>query len=227
MFALGRRIGRLVVGTSPVGGLAGAGGAVFGVVGCLALAAATAPLAEGAPRGRVVRVERGKALPPPRYCELPARGQAFCLGSPREGDRVTLFVADRAIVGSFAIDQVGKPTELYERGLCSDTGVGAVKGRGMRGSADAYTDLVGLRGAPLGDRAKVVTSWVPPDGRTDATVLVAVDGDGDGDVDIAVIRYRCDSTGAPVPDAEFLCHDTFVEERGRLKRSSQDILRAC
>jgi hypothetical protein len=72
-----------------------------------------------------------------------------------------------------------------------------------------------------------VTSWVPPDGRADAIVLIAVDGDGDGDADIAVIRYRCDSTGAAVPDADFLCYDTFARERGGMKRSSQDVFRAC
>jgi hypothetical protein len=225
MLARGRRIARLVVGTGGIaGGIGCAAGAVFG---CLALAAVTAPLAEGAPRGRVVRVERRKVAPPPRYCELPARGQAVCLGSPREGDRVTVLVADRAIVGSFVIDDVGKATELYDRGLCSDTGISAVKGRGMRGTADPYADLVGLRGAALGARARVVTNFVSPENHADAIVLAAVDGDGDGDADIAVIRYRCDATGASVPDGEFLCYDTFVEERGRMKRSSQDIFRAC
>jgi hypothetical protein len=229
MLARGRQITRLVVGVGGVANIAGGiAVAVAGaVLGWLALAGAMTPIAEGAPRGRVVRVERAKVALPPRFCELPARGQAMCLGSPREGERVAVLVADRSIVGSFVIEEVREPTELYERGLCSGAGVLAVKGRGMRGTADPYTDLVGLRGATLGARARVLTSWSPPSGRADEIVLVAVDGDGDGDADVAVTRYRCDATGAADPDADFLCYDTFVRERDRLERTSQDILRAC
>jgi len=197
-------------------------------LGGLALAGAAAPVAEGAPPGRVIRVERARAVVAPRFCVQPAGGQRVCFGRPREGEHIALIDAENKMIrGDFVIDTIADATEMGARGLCVDSGAFAVRGHLLRGDADPDVDLIGLRGLVLGARAQVLDGVDAPSGRPEETVDLALDTDGDGRADVVVTRFPCDAAGAMDLAADGRCFDIHVEERGRLRRTSRDILKVC
>jgi hypothetical protein len=195
--------------------------------GLLLVGAATA--AAAAPRGRVVRVERGTAAAVPRLCAMAAiRDQNLCFGRPREGERVAIIdLSEKRVRGEFVIESVEDSAELAQLRMCVDTGVQTVKGS-YRGGAEGGEHVVGLRGARLDPRtARVLSDVAPPSGRAEESVEVAIDADGNGRADLILTEYGCDATGAPASGTGARCFDTYLEQRGVMRRVQRDILRAC
>src|SRR5262245_29233155 len=89
---------------------------------------AAAVRAEGAPKGRVIRVERTTKVVVPRFCAMASvRGQSLCFGRPREGERIAIIdTSEKAVIGEFLIESVGEATEFSQLGICVDTGVQTV-----------------------------------------------------------------------------------------------------
>jgi len=193
------------------------------------LLAAALGSAGAAPPGRVVRVERAAILSVPRVCVLlGGRGQSTCFGQPTVGERIAFIdMVDRTVRGELVIESVGPPTELESLGLCVSSGA-----HGVRGTSAARLDeshqVVGLRGARLNPRiSRVLTDALPPSGRGEESVELAIDSDGNGRADLVLTQYSCDATGAMSASGESRCLDTYVEQRGTLRRVQQDILRNC
>jgi hypothetical protein len=196
---------------------------------CLLLVGAMALAAEGAPRGRVVRVERGVAAAVPRICAMGgSRGQHMCFGEPREGDRIAVIdLAERRVRGEFVIESVTEATELAAMGLCINTGVRTVKGSYVSGTEEGG-HIMGMRGAKLNrNLARVMTGVSPPSGRTEESVELAIDSDASGKADLVLTQYACDQNGSPSTGGDGRCFDTYMEQRGALTRVQQDILRSC
>ena len=199
------------------------------LAGATVLLAGAAPRAEAAPRGRVIRVERGVAARVPRLCAMTAvRGQSICFGRPREGERIAVIdLADKAVRGEFVIESVSEAADATHLGVCLDTGLQIVKGSYV-GGAEPGGHAFGLRGAKLSRRtARVISDLPSPSGRTEETVELAIDADGNGRADIVLTQYSCDASGAPSSGGMIRCLDTYMEQRGGLRRVQQDILRAC
>jgi hypothetical protein len=199
-------------------------------LGAVVLVAAAALAAEGAPRGRVVRVERTIAATVPRICAMGGgtRGQNMCFGDPRVGDRIAVIdMAEKRVRGEYVIESVSEATELSSLGLCISSGVKSVRGSYAAG-AEEGGHVMGLRGARLSRKlTQVLTSVPAPSGRTDETVELAIDADGNGHADLVLTQYPCDANGVPASGGDGRCFDTYLEQRGGLRRVQQDILRAC
>lgn len=201
-----------------------------GMIGAGAGLCAVVAVAQAEPRGRVVRVERAPAVTAPRYCSMAAdAGRRVCFGRPFEGEHVAVIdTVKRTVRGDFVIESIEDDLEYMSRGLCVAAGAYAVKGRFASGAPDRTTELIGLRGLKLGKQARVLAGGVqPPSGRADERVELAVDADGDGRADVALTRYPCDPAGNPRSGSEGICYDVYVAERGRLSRTSQDVVGAC
>lgn len=197
---------------------------------CLLLVGATASPAAGAPRGRVVRVERSPAVVVPRICAMGGggAGQNMCFGEPREGDRIVVIdLAERRVRGDFVIESVAEATDLASINVCISSGVRSVRGSYASGVEEGG-HVIGLRGARLDRRiARVLANVDPPSGRTDEQVELAIDADGNGSADLLLTQYVCDPNGAPASGGEGRCLDTYLAQRGVMRRVQQDILRAC
>lgn len=204
------------------------------LVGALALALAGtgAPAAGAAPRGRVVRVERESAGPPPRLCIMGhGRDAHLCFGQARAGERITLLVASEPrLRGELVIESVAEATDLHRDNLCISGGAQYVKGSYTPGT-DLSDVTAGLRGARLDLGVARVLEGVPaPGGHADETVKLAIDGDGNGSADLVLTSYRCTPEGAPAPSVtspDARCFDTYLAHRGKLRRVHQDIIQAC
>ncbi len=196
------------------------------LAGAVALVAVSAA---AAPRGRVVRVERGATSAVPRLCSIATgRGEGVCFGQPRKGERIAVLdLSERTVRGEFLIESVGAATELTSRGVCVSTGVQTVKGTYTSGG-DGLGHLMGLRGARLDPRIARVRVDVPaPSGRPDESVEFAVDTDGNGRTDLVLTHYACNESGAPAGDGEGRCFDTYMDRGDGLRRVQQDIFRIC
>jgi hypothetical protein len=199
------------------------------------LVGATALAASAAPKGRVVRVERpSKQAAVPRFCVLSDTG-SFCLGTPKDGDRVALIDRDRsAVVGELRIDSA-IPSALP--GQCPTPKPTAFKVTGtiVSGDPDLLSndhEIFGLRDVTLDRRvARMLTDLPSPRGNTNDEVELAVDADGDSDADYLLLSFPCDAAGAPSnrsPSSNgFRCLDTYVERQDKLVRVHQDILASC
>jgi hypothetical protein len=197
----------------------------------LLLVGAPAPAAEAAPRGRVVRVERSVASVVPRICAMGGgarSGQNLCFGEPHDGDRIAVIdLAEKRVRGEFVIEAVTEATELSSLNLCISTGVRSVRGSYASGVEEGG-HIIGLRGAKLNRRvARVLSNVAAPSGRADEQVELAIDADGNGQADLLLTQYVCDGDGAPAAGGEGRCFDTYMEQRGGMRRVQQDILRAC
>jgi hypothetical protein len=192
------------------------------VLGAMALTA------EGAPRGRVVRVERGAVKTVPRFCVMGGGDRNMCFGEPREGDHITIFdLGERRVRGEFVIESSSESTELAAIGLCVNTGIRNVKGSYTPGTEEGG-HVMGMRGLQLNRRIARVLENVPsPSGRTDDSVELAVDYDDNGQPDLVMTQYSCDVNGSPSAGGDGRCFDTYTEQRGGLRRVQQDIIRRC
>jgi hypothetical protein len=202
-------------------------GRLAGLAGLL-LASALGP-AGAAPPGRVVRVERAARVSVPRVCVmLGGRGQSTCFGQPSVGEHVAFIdMVDKAVRGELVIESVGPATEFDSLGLCVSSGAHGVRGT-FTVPIDESRQIVGLRGARLSPRtARVLTDVQPPSGRSEESVELAVDADGNGRADLILTQYSCDAAGGPSTSGEGRCLDTYLEQRGTLRRVQQDILRSC
>lgn len=194
------------------------------LVGALLLAAG----ASAAPRGRVIRVERGSIAAVPRLCAMGAsRGENMCFGQPRVGERVAVVdLGERVVRGEFVIESVGDAKDLLSRGICVSTGLQMVKGTYVDG-AQPGRQVMGLRGVRLSPRARVLSDVPAPSGRPEESVELALDTDGNGRADILLSQYACDVSGALSTGGEARCLDTYIDQRGTLRRVQQDILQVC
>lgn len=196
--------------------------------GALALAA-LALSAEAAPRGRVVRVERGTLSAVPRLCSLGGvRSQALCFGHPRVGERImVLDLTERTVRGELVIESVGDASELTGRGVCISSGGHLVRGSYASG-VEAPGHTMGLRGAQLDRRTtRVLIDVAAPTGRAEESVELALDTDGNGRPDLIVTNYMCDERGELAADAIGRCYDTYMRRHGTMHRVQQDIFQIC
>jgi hypothetical protein len=156
------------------------------------------------------------------------RDQNLCFGRPRAGERIAIIdLSEQRVRGEFVIESVEDSAELAQIRMCVDTGVQTVKGSYV-GGAEGGEQVVGLRGARLDPRtARVLSDVTPPSGRAEESVEVAIDTDGNGRADLILTQYACDATGAPTNGAGARCFDTYLEQRGVMRRVQRDILRAC
>jgi hypothetical protein len=185
--------------------------------------------AAAAPPGRVVRVERTAIATVPRICVmLGGRGQSTCFGQTSVGEHVAFIdMVDRSVRGELVIEAVGPATEFDSLGLCVSSGAHGVRGTVTVRLDDSH-QIVGLRGARLSPRiSRVLTDVLPPSGRGEESVELAIDADGNGRADLVLTQYSCDATGALSASGEGRCLDTYLEQRGTLRRVQQDILRSC
>ena len=185
-----------------------------------------------APRGRVIRVERGTSAADPRFCAIGLRSsESLCFGKPAEGERVLLIDPEqKVIVGELRIDKVTPTTDVGGMGFCSDAGLYSIKGTVVDGEERLVKrEALGVRGLKVNRKsARVLTNGASPSGRSTDRVTLTLDANGDGRADLVLTQYACDATGAPATTVEGWCVDTYTAQPdGRLQRTHQDVLKAC
>jgi hypothetical protein len=188
--------------------------------------AMSATASAGPGNGRVVRVERPRALGIPRLCELTNATQGLCVGAPKAGERIVIVdKTELQILGEFRIDQV---TPSLRHGRCDGDApkVFEVEGKVVSGNVDVTERLDGFRNLSVGPSSRLVKNQaLPPGGHGD--VLLALDGDGDGTTDLVVTRYSCDDRGVSDVAGNRLCFDTYRARDGRLQLVDRDRVKLC
>lgn len=200
------------------------------LVGVFLVGASALAFAAPAPRGRVVRVERPRAVAVPRLCDVQvATKTGLCVGEPAVGERIALVDQDRGVaVGEFRIESVAPATEPW---LCAGASASVYKisgaiAEGSHGAVANATRVIGLRNLRLAaDKAVVVRDAVTP--QLGERAELALDYTGDGNVDYMLARYACDEHGAPAASDRRVCFDSYLARGGRLERAHQDIIQLC
>jgi hypothetical protein len=189
--------------------------------------------AAAAPKGRVIRVERpSKLAAVPRFCML-SETASFCLGQPKDGDRIALVDRDRsAVVGELRIDS---SVAAVFPGLCPTPNPITFKITGtiVSGDPDLLSsghEIYGLRDVTLDRRiARLLADTPSPRGNPSDDVELAIDADGDSDADYLLVSFPCDGAGASTHQtgAAYRCLDTYVERQEKLVRVHQDVIQRC
>ena len=189
-------------------------------IGTFALAPARA-----APRtrGKVVRVERARgSKEPPKICDLRSDKGGTCLGSePNIGDIVTVLDENGVIADARIIEIVPYATGTS----ASACNAWNIRTDVVRGDLSAMTGRsIGLVDRDIHpQRAHVLKAELfppPPSGRSEDTVVMAIDRDGDRIADLVLSQSQCDGTGGA-------CIDHWGRVGNRLTRIQQTNFASC
>jgi len=188
-----------------------------------------------APRGKVVRVERGRARDTAaRYCVVNDQPEnILCLGTPPDAGEPITFVDVRVgVIGTARVTSsqssklypcAGRTPTIFDANVTLTSGDRDVIARGV---------TVALRGVKLDERAKVIEDYQPPS-PSEQNVLLAIDTNRSGDADIVLLQYTCDAQGNAMPlgsgggNVNTQCYDTYVNRGDKLVRAHQDIIEIC
>ena len=171
----------------------------------VALAGLSASAFADAPRGKIIRIERGgsgsSAL---RYCDVEATPEIQCFGdvAPARGDLVQVFDDDRKLMDL----RVSGVTPM--RDGCSVAWRITYEGTPPADSRN----LMGIIGVPMaskGHRVKDRGSRIP-NGYAQEMLIFGFDHDGDDRSDYAWSFFMCDSSGTPNQNSNNMCISTFT-----------------
>jgi len=198
-------------------------------VASVVLFSATALTAWGAPRGRVVRVERqrGGTAAVPVLCEVKTDGSGICVGpAPQVGDSITV-VDDTHTIAEVRI------TRIQAMAPQCNT-LWSFSGEATRGdlSQSKSSKTIGVidpgidrRLAHRVDEDHIESPTPGPEVR----VLLGVDRDGDGTADMIVTQFNCDKQGQPTSSSSAVdfCIDIWSERDAVMKRAWSTKLQSC
>jgi len=193
------------------------------VVGAFALPAAGAPRA----KGKVIRVERqrGTAVTP-RVCDVRADKAGTCLGpEPQIGEVITVLDENGVIAEVRIVEAVAFSTG----GSNACQSLWNIKTEVVRGDLTTIPlrtiGVVDPEVHPRKGRMMPKEQFpLPPSGRSDEQVVVAVDRDGDRTADIVLTQNACDGTNAVQGGS---CIDEWARVNGRLIKVQQTNFATC
>jgi hypothetical protein len=183
-------------------------------------------VAQAAPRGKVVRVERahGDRVGIPRLCEIESNGKGTCLGGVAEVrvGEIAIVVDSQSVVAQMRIDEVSImsatcPMLTTIHGTFLGTGSFVKNGQAF-GVIDGGVDPD--RGRLIAD----VNSLPSPNGID--RVSIAIDRDGDQVADIEMTTGACDGSGNPLASGE-PCLDVWTKAGHGMQLATHTSLASC
>lgn len=207
------------------------GAALVPALGALALASAGAPAdaGDGPPtgkrKGKVVRVERGRAgaVGTPRLCPNVQGTYVTCPGRAPAVGEVGVIVNEQGAVGAARVSAVVPIFDGCGNEASWNATLEVTRGDPQTFGWQAHL----LLEWPRAERLRVIPDngqYVLPQGRNE-WLMAGLDGDGDHQADHAVTMFACDPTGRPGQGAS--CVAYYERDDSEYVERRLDIRPAC
>jgi hypothetical protein len=183
-------------------------------------------------RGKVVRVERGRAdrVGQPRFCQIRPDGSATCFGKVPEVGQIGTVMDDVSRKATVRITQVTPSIDSCGNVTGSEILSEATTGDLSQNTGYNWTVLFDYKGT-ANTHSMYQNGQIPTPGNRGPgveSVWMAFDDDQDANADFIITYYSCDDTGAvSMQGGPGYCMVYYAKDASSFIEQRVDIVRGC